>query len=150
MQQHDLYKKSNEVCIIARSTPASLSFKGLVAKHRTGNLQREEIKRCSIHRKNINSGCKKYFLTYMVSVVNFKKINNTLLVAKFRKKPAFRNTFTCIFKGFCKFDNFRILLDSTRSPILCFLVLCSIPTQYNSNTSGLTCRIPMEEIRDLC
>ena len=31
----DLHKKSSEVCSTARSTPASLSFKGLVTEHRT-------------------------------------------------------------------------------------------------------------------
>ena len=30
-----LHKKSNEVCFKARSTPASLLFKGLVTEHRT-------------------------------------------------------------------------------------------------------------------
>ena len=32
LRQHDLRKKSNEVCIKARSTPTSLLFKGLVAQ----------------------------------------------------------------------------------------------------------------------
>ena len=33
--QHDLHKNSNEVCIKARSTPASLLFKGLLTEDRT-------------------------------------------------------------------------------------------------------------------
>ena len=34
LRQRDLHKKSNEVCIKARSTPAPLVFKGLVTEHR--------------------------------------------------------------------------------------------------------------------
>ena len=34
--QHDLHKKSNDVCIKARSTQASLLFKGLVTEHSSG------------------------------------------------------------------------------------------------------------------
>ena len=38
--------KSSEVCIKARTTPASLLFKGLVTEHRTVNITRCPIRPC--------------------------------------------------------------------------------------------------------